>query len=58
MLVVGCIPNFLSERFVAGTGACSVQFLARFYLLSSLFLPVRCLAYVSFPCTTTSIPLI
>lgn len=35
MLVVGCIPNFSSERFVgrvAGTGACSVRFLARFSL--------------------------
>lgn len=48
MLVVGCIPNFSFERLggrVAGTGACSVRFLARFYL-SSLFLSFAC---VSFP---------
>lgn len=57
MLVVECIPNFSSERFVgrvAGTGACSVRFLARFYLFFLSFLSD---AYVSFPYTTTSIPL-
>jgi hypothetical protein len=56
MLVVGCIPNFSSERFVgrvAGTGACSVRFWLAF-LSSFSFLSD---AYVSFPYTTTSIPL-
>lgn len=49
MLVVGCIPNFSSERFVgrvAGTGACSVRFLARFFSSLSFF-PFRCLRFIS-----------
>lgn len=51
------VPNFSSERFVgrvAGTGACSVRFLAHFSLSFLSFLSD---AYVSFPYTTTSIPL-
>lgn len=49
MLVVGCIPNFSSERFVgrvASTGACSVRFLAHFFSVLSL-LPFRCLRFIS-----------
>lgn len=62
MLVVGCIPNFSSERFVAVELLIPVlarfEFLARFCLLSrfSLLLSPMPFAYVSFPYTTTSIP--